>query len=137
MAVLHPVWAGSPQPFPFRTDLTCPCWLQLFRLLWLYSTLYGLAGLGTRADQYPFPESWRLALGRIAAASPLLVAGQSLDNSESLFSHVLWLDSLLAGVWAGERPSSGLACGAWLDCSGLPFSGGWWVCTELLLLSGG
>ena len=57
--------------------MTSPCWLQLFRLLWLYSTLYGLAGLGTRADQYPYPESWRLALGRIAAASPFLVAGQS------------------------------------------------------------
>ena len=78
------VYPFAPLPLPaaasplFLADgLPCPCWLQLFRLLWLYSTLYGLAGLGTRADQYTYPESWRLALGRIAAASPVLVAGQS------------------------------------------------------------
>ena len=90
MAALYPVRAGSC--FHLLIDLARPCWLQLFRLLWLFSTLYGLAGLGTRADQYPYPESWRLALGRIAAASPFLVAGQS----GATCSHLLWHDRLLA-----------------------------------------
>lgn len=55
--------------------------LQLFRLLWLYSALYDLSGIGSRGPKYPFPEAWRLGLGQIALASPFAVVGGGSETT--------------------------------------------------------
>jgi hypothetical protein len=46
---------------------------QLYRLVWLYSAVHGFAAVRSPADRTgPWPESWRLALGRIAVSTPPL-----------------------------------------------------------------
>lgn len=55
--------------------------LQMFRLLWLYSALYDLTGIGARGPKYSFPESWRLGLGQIALASPFAVVGGGSETT--------------------------------------------------------
>lgn len=55
--------------------------LQMFRLLWLYSALYDLTGIGARGPKYPFPEPWRLGLGQIALASPFSVVGGGSETT--------------------------------------------------------
>lgn len=56
----------------------------MFRLLWLYSALYDLTGIGARGPKYPFPEPWRLALGQIALASPFSVVGGGAETTGML-----------------------------------------------------
>ena len=47
---------------------------QMYRLLWLYSAVHGFAAVRGPADPTgPWPEAWRLALGRIATGTPPLV----------------------------------------------------------------
>ena len=53
----------------------------MFRLLWLYSALYDLTGIGARGPKYPFPEPWRLGLGQIALASPFAVVGGGSETT--------------------------------------------------------
>lgn len=53
----------------------------MFRLLWLYSALYDLTGVGARGPKYPFPEPWRLGLGQIALASPFAVVGGGSETT--------------------------------------------------------
>ena len=51
-----------------------PNYVQLYRLVWLYSAVHGLAAVCSPADHASsWPEVWRLALGRIAAATPPLL----------------------------------------------------------------
>ena len=46
---------------------------QLYRLVWLYSAVHGFAVVRSPAGQVrAWPESWRLALGRIAMSTPPL-----------------------------------------------------------------
>ncbi|KAA6416579.1 MAG: phosphatidylinositol 4-kinase alpha-like, partial [Trebouxia sp. A1-2] len=58
--------------------------IKMFRLLWLYSALYDLTGIGARGPKYPFPEPWRLGLGQIALASPFAVVGGGSETTEKL-----------------------------------------------------
>lgn len=58
--------------------------IKMFRLLWLYSALYNLTGIGARGPKYPFPEPWRLGLGQIALASPFAVVGGGSETTEKL-----------------------------------------------------
>ncbi len=57
----------------------------MFRLLWLYSALYDLTGIGARGPKYPFPEPWRLGLGQIALASPFAVVGGGSETTGAQF----------------------------------------------------
>ncbi len=57
----------------------------MFRLLWLYSALYDLTGIGARGPKYPFPEPWRLGLGQIALASPFAVVGGGSETTGAHF----------------------------------------------------
>jgi len=55
-------------------SLTCMGYVQLYRLVWLYSAVHGFAAVRSPANHSaPWPEAWRLALGRIAAATPPLL----------------------------------------------------------------
>ena len=55
--------------------LTTPLhYVQLYRLVWLHSAVHGFAVVRSPSNPAgPWPEAWRLALGRIAAATPLLL----------------------------------------------------------------
>lgn len=77
--------------------------MQLFRLLWLYSALYDLTGIGARGPKYPFPEAWRLGLGQIALASPFAVVGGGSETTGGAFTlcvslHVILWHSVLAST---------------------------------------
>jgi hypothetical protein len=67
--------------------------LQLFRSFWLYAALHDLASPEAPAD-------WRDAAGRIAGATPVMLAGleagSDMDGLERLKVRVL-VDGLMSG----------------------------------------
>ena len=63
-------------------SLTWTLSAQLYRLVWLYSAVHGFAAVRGPPDRAQlWPESWRLALGRIAAVTPPLQPPRSPEAS--------------------------------------------------------
>ena len=50
--------------------------IKLHRLLWLYCGVHDFAGLHARGAASGWPVSWRPALGKIAANTPVLIVGR-------------------------------------------------------------
>ncbi|KAK9812698.1 hypothetical protein WJX72_002251 [[Myrmecia] bisecta] len=87
--------------------------VKLFRLLWLYASLYNFAGVGRRRERANWPRAWRAALGQISQASPLTLVGGGEDSTEKLEAE---LGERLQRL--GPRASSPALAGALLESTG-------------------